>query len=168
MVATKMTKLGIETDRYSSSEESFQKYSFVLINPAFDFQLQSGDIIYLLKPGQPHSSTSMDEIMKRNHGSISSLTHDLERTMHHHPHNFSHTKHNSLDFLSNRFNLPGLKHNLMPTSLSASLKSYLNKKQAEEDFSKFNSEPASRNKQHVTISDEVNFKKINPNNVTYI
>jgi hypothetical protein len=55
MILIKMNKLGIDPNKYKSSEESSstERFSFVLINPSHDLNLQTGDIIYLLKPGTP-------------------------------------------------------------------------------------------------------------------
>ena len=52
----KMNKLGIDAKNYNTKvTENTDKNSFVLINPSFDVSLQSGDIIYLLKPGNKFS-----------------------------------------------------------------------------------------------------------------
>ena len=50
MVALKMIKLGIDYEKLEN-DEGLKTYSFVLINPSPDFILQTGDIVYLLKPG---------------------------------------------------------------------------------------------------------------------
>jgi hypothetical protein len=50
MVALKMIKLGIENEKIGN-DEGLKTYSFVLINPSPDFVLQTGDIVYLIKPG---------------------------------------------------------------------------------------------------------------------
>lgn len=52
MILIKMDKLGIDSNKYSSSSET-DSVNFVLINPSNEFLLQSSDIIYLLKPGTP-------------------------------------------------------------------------------------------------------------------
>lgn len=159
-----MSKLGIDTEKYSNPDDTNQKYSFVLINPSFDFILQAGDIVYLLKPGNITTSESSDSIKKNLKSSINSLNQDKD-TAPQHP-RFNYTKHSSLDFIAQKFNLTNIKNNIIPTSLSASLKSYLNKKQAEEEMLKFDTENRKETNLHVTISDEVNLKK--PNNIAFI
>ena len=49
MVLTKMDKLGIDSNKYSANNDG-GSVSFVLINPASDFNLQPGDRVYMLKP----------------------------------------------------------------------------------------------------------------------
>ncbi len=44
-----MHKLGIDSNKYSANNDG-SSVSFVLINPANDFNLQPGDIVYMLKP----------------------------------------------------------------------------------------------------------------------
>lgn len=53
MILLKMTKLGIDPDKYKNVEDQSEKFSFVLINPHCDLFLKPGDIVYLLKPGTP-------------------------------------------------------------------------------------------------------------------
>jgi hypothetical protein len=52
MLFLKMTKLGIDPDKYKTYKGMLdEKFSFVLINPTSEFLLKPGDIVYLLKPG---------------------------------------------------------------------------------------------------------------------
>ncbi|CAF1054179.1 unnamed protein product, partial [Brachionus calyciflorus] len=53
MILLKMSKLGIDPDKYKNVEDQSEKFSFVLINPHCDLFLKPGDIVYLLKPGKP-------------------------------------------------------------------------------------------------------------------
>ena len=52
MILIKMNKLGIDTEKYSTKDDS-ACFNFVLINPSTEFHLQPGDVVYLLKPGNP-------------------------------------------------------------------------------------------------------------------
>jgi hypothetical protein len=47
-----MNKLKIDLNRYDLQKTQMDTFSYVLINPSSDFQLQSNDLIYLLKPGK--------------------------------------------------------------------------------------------------------------------
>lgn len=47
-----MNKLKIDLNKYDLQKNQMDTFSYVLINPSSDFQLQTGDIIYLLKPGK--------------------------------------------------------------------------------------------------------------------
>lgn len=51
MILIKMNKLGIDTEKYKIDDQVYENFSFVLINPPYDFFLKPGDIVYLLKPG---------------------------------------------------------------------------------------------------------------------
>ena len=47
-----MNKLKIDFNRYDLQKTQMDMFSYVLINPSSDFKLQSGDLVYLLKPGK--------------------------------------------------------------------------------------------------------------------
>jgi hypothetical protein len=52
LIEIKMNKLKINLNRYDLQKTQMDTFSYVLINPSSDFQLQSGDLVYLLKPGK--------------------------------------------------------------------------------------------------------------------
>jgi hypothetical protein len=52
IIIKRLKKLGIDPSQYRENHEEVNHTSFVLINPSSEFMLQSGDIIYLLKPGK--------------------------------------------------------------------------------------------------------------------
>ena len=81
---------------------------------------------------------------------------------------FNYTKHNSLDFMPNKFSFSNLKNNLMPATLSASLKSYLNQKQTENLENSASELNKKKSNVNVTINDESNVKKSKSNDVTFI
>ena len=165
MIANKMDKLGIDSDKYSGIEESSMKYSFVLINPAMDFFLQPGDIIYLLKPGNSNNKNeSAFELDAYNSKDATNKVKFQDSKM---P-SFNYTKHNSLDFMPNKFSFSNLKNNLMPATLSASLKSYLNQKQMENLENSASELNKKKSNVHVTINDKSNVKKSKSNDVTFI
>jgi len=51
MILIKMNKLGIDPEKYKINDQVYENFSFVLINPPYDFFLKPGDIAYILKPG---------------------------------------------------------------------------------------------------------------------
>jgi hypothetical protein len=68
-----MNKLGIDSKKYDAFNDIKDKISFVLINPSNDLQLQSGDIIYLLKPGckfSKHNQNDLLNVLKMNENKI--------------------------------------------------------------------------------------------------
>lgn len=73
-----MNKLGIDPDKYKNFDENPEDYSFVLINPSHEFQLQSGDIIYLLKPGTAPKTRALDEMARNLDENILQTTNLLE------------------------------------------------------------------------------------------
>jgi len=75
MILTKMDKLGIDSNKYSANNDG-GNVSFVLINPASDFSLQPGDIVYMLKPAGnssiTHSATKQpDQVVFNLNGAMS-------------------------------------------------------------------------------------------------
>jgi hypothetical protein len=51
LVLENMRKLNMNPNKYEKNKKFSWKTSYVLINPPIDFRLQTGDIIYLIKPG---------------------------------------------------------------------------------------------------------------------
>ena len=90
MIFNKMNKLGIDPDKYKSGNDHSEKFSFVLINPASEFPLKAGDIIYLLKPrcnnssniaqNQMNTKNNNTEIVNGNEVKISSLNNNENET----------------------------------------------------------------------------------------
>uniref|UniRef100_A0A914XP95 RCK N-terminal domain-containing protein n=1 Tax=Plectus sambesii TaxID=2011161 RepID=A0A914XP95_9BILA len=53
-IRNRMDVLGLPHHDYNYTNEARGKVSFVLINPSFDLKLESGDVIYILKPPMIH------------------------------------------------------------------------------------------------------------------
>jgi hypothetical protein len=51
IIFTNMKNLGLDAAKYKQANSNTSTVSFVLINPPNDFRLKSGDIVYLLRPG---------------------------------------------------------------------------------------------------------------------
>ncbi len=54
LLEIKMARLKIHANVHDNLKNQMNSLSYVLINPLFDFKLQAGDIVYLLKPGKPN------------------------------------------------------------------------------------------------------------------
>lgn len=136
MILLKMNKLGIDSKKYSTKNDD-ACLNFVLINPSNDFALQTGDIVYLLKPSQamiqsnPSSSPS----------SPTSVSFNLNETD-----DESDEEIKAQEYLINRtpsFRSPAISpvstsklgQSKLPSTLSGSMKAYLNVDQTEKaDF----------------------------------
>ena len=135
MILLKMNKLGIDSKKYITKNDD-ASLNFVLINPPNDFALQSGDIVYLLKPSNPIEQLGTSP---SNH---TSATFNLNET-----NSESDSEEKAQEYLINRtpsLRTPTISPSLasnrlsqshLPSNLSGSMKAYLNVDQTEKaDF----------------------------------
>lgn len=124
-----MDKLGINTEKYTSNDENSMKYSFVLINPSTDFCIQPGDIVYLLKSG---NFIEKDEINGFGSSGYDDVDYNetIYNTVNEIP-TFELSKQDSSESISKDLNINSNEQNLSKSSLTASVRSFLNKKQPE-------------------------------------
>ena len=99
-----MNRLGIDPQKYKNLEKSDGKFSYVLINPPYDFNLKIGDIIYLLKTGYKKENTLNGTNFKHSNDSkeedsLLKLNRMNEETIHTNE-KTNYTKRNSLSKLS--------------------------------------------------------------------
>ena len=77
-----MNKLGIDSTGYKNNNETINKNaSYVLINPSSELELQSGDVIYLLKPGCTYSTADLSPKLEKGmeNLNISSLNKNIKK-----------------------------------------------------------------------------------------
>ncbi len=131
MILIKMNKLGIDTEKYSTKDDS-PCFNFVLINPSTEFHLQPGDVVYLLKPGNPVIQND-NNMFHMNDSSLANDNGDEYNPMLIKPSKISTPKlvpdsrYLTLKQQSAETSSPKSFH--MPNSLSGSMKSYLNTSQ---------------------------------------
>lgn len=102
-----MDKLGIDSSKYPKTHEKIDRTSYVLINPSSEFELQSSDIVYLLKPGHKQSTSvlsnntiinKLNEHVLSSKRNLKSTTQLNSKNNHHQNNNYSnyqHVNHNS-------------------------------------------------------------------------